>query len=80
MQQPQCVIPRIGKSIEPALLDPHPQRNRPHDLHMQCLARLKEAQHILLEIRRRLVAAGPFVRHLRLVVAPDLQRLFQVGD
>ena len=80
MQQSQRIIPRIGKPIEPALLDPHAQRNRPHNLHMQRLARLEEAQHVFLELGRRLVAARPHVRHLWLVVAPDLQRLFQVGD
>ena len=50
MQQPQRVVPRIGKPIEPALLDPHAQRNRPHHLHVQRLARLKEAQHVPSEI------------------------------
>lgn len=80
MQQPQRVIPGISKPIEPALLNPHAQRNRPHYLHMQRLARLEEAQHIFLELGRRLVAARPHVRHLWLVVASNLQRLFQVGD
>lgn len=80
MQQPQRVIPSISKPIEPALLNPHTQRNRPHYLHMQRLARLEEAQHVFLELGRRLVAARPHVWHLWLVVAPDLQRLFQVGD
>jgi hypothetical protein len=81
VQQPQRVVACIAELVEPVLIDAQTDRNGLHHLHVEVLAYLKEAQHLLSEDFAVFVESiWPLILQAFNTFTTDLQRLFQVSS
>jgi hypothetical protein len=81
VKQAERVVAAIGILIEPGIVNAQAHRDGAHDLHVEALALLEEAQHDVLEHLALVVkAVRPLVGQAGLVVAADLEALLQVRD
>jgi len=76
VQEPQGVVAGVGVRVEPGLVEPHGHGDGAHDLDVQGLALVEEGQHEGLEGG---VGRGPVVGVGGVALAPDLERLLDVG-
>ena len=81
VQQSQRIVASIAELVKPVLVNTKSNSNGLHDLHVQILADLKEAQHLLTEHLAILVkSVWPLVLESFHTLTTNLERLFQVGS